>query len=277
MVAMNPPHSPYRSLDDVEEKDYNLYKDIPLNKLLIRPNVNPKLKDKQKSAPFYFASITGVDREFGRLLDALKKMNLDKNTIVVFSSDHGETMASHLWDPKNSPYTEAMNVPFIVRYPQKLKPSVTSMLLSTPDVMPTLLSLAGFKNEIPKTVQGNDLTTLLQENDKSKFPKGALYIKNLNGDRNKENKVINYFAQARGIKTDRYTFAIYINRDRKVKKIMFFDDKNDPYQMNNLSVKNHQKEVKDLLKEMQILLKRANDPWYTESILKDVIQQVCTK
>ncbi len=277
MIAMNPPHSPYRSLDDVEEKDYNLYKDIPLNKLLIRPNVNPKLKEKQKSAPYYFASVTGVDREFGRILKALKEMKLENNTIVVFSSDHGETMASHLLDPKNSPYTEAMNIPFIVRYPKKLKPSVTSMLLSTPDVMPTLLSLAGLKNEIPETVQGNDLSTLLLENDKDKFPKGALYIKNLNGKRDKNNKVIDYFAQARGIKTDQYTLAIYINKKNKVKKILFFDDKKDPYQMNNLNVKTHQKEFKSLLSQMEELLKKANDPWYRKGTIKHVIKQVCTK
>ncbi len=277
MIAMNPPHSPYRSLDDVEEKDYNLYKDIPLNKLLIRPNVNPELKDKQKSAPYYFASVTGVDREFGRILKALKEMNLENNTIVVFSSDHGETMASHLLDPKNSPYTESMNIPFIVRYPKKLKPSVTSMLLSTPDVMPTLLSLAGLKNEIPKMVQGNDLSTLLLENDKEKFPKGALYIKNLNGKRDKDNKVIDYFAQARGIKTDQYTLAIYINKKKKVKKVLFFDDQKDPYQMNNLDIKTHQKELKSLLAQMEELLKKADDPWYRENTIKDVIQQVCTK
>jgi arylsulfatase A-like enzyme len=66
------------------ESDYNLYKDIPLSQLLVRPNVNPDLKKRQENAPFYFASVTGVDREFGRILAALKEMGLDKNTIVVF-------------------------------------------------------------------------------------------------------------------------------------------------------------------------------------------------
>jgi len=116
VVSINPPHSPYSSLEDVMEEDYNLYKDKPLNELLVRQNVNPELKKKQKKAPFYFASVTGVDREFGRILDAVKQLGLDKNTIVVFTSDHGETMASHVEDPKNSPYAESMNVPFIARH-----------------------------------------------------------------------------------------------------------------------------------------------------------------
>ena len=91
MVGMNPPHSPYRSLDDCMEQDFNLYKDRPLDSLLIRPNADPTMK-KAESARYYFASVTGVDRAFGQILDALKELGLDKNTIVVFSSDHGETM-----------------------------------------------------------------------------------------------------------------------------------------------------------------------------------------
>jgi len=67
---MNPPHSPYSSLDDCMEEDYNLYKDIPLNQLLVRPNVKSELAKRQANAPYYFANVTGVDREFGRILAA---------------------------------------------------------------------------------------------------------------------------------------------------------------------------------------------------------------
>ncbi|MEO5017895.1 sulfatase-like hydrolase/transferase, partial [Bacteroides ovatus] len=88
MVGMNPPHSPYRSLDDCMEEDFNLYKNQPLDSLLVRPNADSKML-KAESARYYFASVTGVDRAFGQILDALKELGLDKNTIVVFASDHG--------------------------------------------------------------------------------------------------------------------------------------------------------------------------------------------
>ena len=102
MVGMNPPHSPYRSLDDCEEQDFDLYKNQPLDSLLIRPNVDLKMK-KAESARYYFASVTGVDRAFGQILETLKEMGLDKNTVVIFASDHGETMCSQRTDdPKNS-------------------------------------------------------------------------------------------------------------------------------------------------------------------------------
>lgn len=271
MVSMNPPHSPYQSLDDVEEQDYNLYKDIPLDKLLVRPNINPELKKKQACAPFYFSSVTGVDREFGRILAALKEMGLDKNTIVVFTSDHGETLASHVEDPKNSPYTEAMNVPFIIRYPAKLKPRITPLLLSTPDIMPTLLSMAGLGKKIPQAVQGRDLSGLIKKENTCKSPQGALYLKNGDGKKDADGKVISYFPVSRGIKTDRYTLAISINRKKEITEMLLFDDKNDPYQMHPLKAGDHTKELKQLYQQMAALLKEADDPWYREKILSNII------
>ena len=85
---------------------------------------------KAPSARYYFASVTGVDRQFGRILDALDSLGLAENTIVVFSSDHGETMCSQgINDPKNSPYAESMNVPMLIRYPGHIEPGVDSRLI----------------------------------------------------------------------------------------------------------------------------------------------------
>lgn len=268
MVSMNPPHHPYSSLDDVEEEDFNFYKDIPISELLIRPNINPALTEKHGSAPYYFAAVTGVDRQFGRILQALKEAGLDKNTIVVFSSDHGETLTSHVLDAKNSPYTEALNVPFLIRYPGTLKPKVSNLMLGTPDIMPTLLSLAGLESKIPASVQGNNLAGFLKsEKNIRKAPKGVLYIRNVDGEKNAEGKVISYFPIARGIKTERYTMAITIDRKKNLKEVLLFDDKKDPYQMNSLDYNKNKKLYRKLTRQMSVLLKEADDPWYREKIL----------
>lgn len=156
MVGMNPPHSPYRSLDDCMEEDFNLYKDQPLDSLLIRPNADKK-REKAESVRYYFASVTGVDRAFGQILETLKEQGLDKNTIVIFASDHGETMCSQFTDdPKNSPYSESMNIPFLVRYPGHIQPRVDNLLMSAPDIMPTVLGLCGLGDSIPSNVQGRN-------------------------------------------------------------------------------------------------------------------------
>lgn len=274
MVAMNPPHSPYRSLNDVMEEDYNLYKDKPIDSLLIRPNADKTLAKAKESAPFYFASITGVDREFGRILAALEKQGLTDNTIVVFASDHGETMCSQgTIDPKNSPYAESINIPFIVRYPKKVKHRVDDLLLSSPDIMPTLLGMSGLADLIPKDLDGRDFSKiLLNEPTAVQRPTSAIYIQNVNGPKSDDGLVYDYFPSARGIKTHDYTLALYIDKaDKSLKNILMFDDKNDPYQMHNLDIKEHPSLFKELCNEMAELLKETNDRWYQEKILSGLI------
>lgn len=274
VVSFNPPHSPYHSLNDCMEEDYNLYKDKPLDSLLIRPNVNFNMH-KNKCAPYYFASVTGIDREFGRILEELKKQGLDKNTIVVFTSDHGETMCSQgAQDAKNSPYAESMNVPFLIRYPQKLAPRIDQeMILSTPDIMPTLLGLSGLGNKIPTAVEGRNYADwFLEKSRRTPLRNAALYIRNVDGEKDADGNIISYYPIARGIKTTRYTLALTVNKDtKKLEKALLFDDLNDPYQMHNLSLEDNKEVVAMLCEKMVPLLVEANDPWYKENILKDMI------
>lgn len=269
--STNPPHSPYNSLDDCMEKDFNLYKNIPLDSLLVRPNINPELTDKQKCAPYYFASVTGVDREFGRVLKQLHEQGLDENTIVVFTADHGETMASHVLDAKNSAYNESMNVPFMIRYPEKLMPKVSRMMLTPVDIMPTLLSLAGMKKEIPASVEGKDLSLYLRNGDDETIPKAVLYFSNIDGEKDKNGIVKNYFANARGIKTDEYTLSIKIDKKGDIREILFFNDKKDPYQMNNLSVTENSKVFNQLCQQMGSMLREIDDQWYRKKVLNKII------
>ncbi len=272
MVAMNPPHSPYRSLNDCMEEDYNIYKDRSIDSLLVRDNAN-RTMDKARSAAFYFASVTGVDRAFGQILDALKEMGLEDNTIVVFASDHGETMCSQgVDDPKNSPYTEAMNIPFMVRYPGKITPRVDSLMLSSPDIMPTVLGMAGLKKGIPASVQGHDYSALF-ENAKARVrrPDAALYIQNMDGNKSADGIVQDYFPSSRGIKTSHYTLALYINRKGKLVKTLFFDDWTDPYQQHNIPVESRKAEYRRLCRKMGKMLREIEDPWFKNKTLKELM------
>lgn len=276
MIGMNPPHEPYSSFRDCMEEDYNLYKDMPMDSLL-RPNVVNRSLPKVNSTPYYFANVTGVDRAFGMILDALKELGLDKNTIVVFTSDHGELMCSHgeATEAKNMPYSEAMNVPFILRYPGKVEPRVDSMLLSTPDIMPTLLGLSGLEKYIPEEVQGTNYSGLFfNSNTKLLRPQGALFFKQADGQIVSNGEATNYFPVARGIKTAKYTLAFEIRKDMKLKRTYLFDDENDPYQLNNLPLKENKKIVKTLCKELKYQLKNINDPWFENRILDKCLEQL---
>ena len=273
MVGMNPPHSPYNSLNDCMEQDYNIYRNRPLDSLLVRKNAHREMA-KAKSARYYFASVTGVDRAFGMILDALREAGLDDNTIVVFTSDHGETMCSHgVTDPKNSPYTESMNVPFIIRYKGHLTPRVDNMLLSSPDIMPTMLGMVGLHDSIPSVAQGTDYSRLFLQPDSRAVsrPDAALYLQNVDGDKDAKGNVTSYFPSARGLKTHTHTLAVYITRKHTVKQVLLFDDVNDPYQLNNIADQPSARKIKrQMLKRMGQLLRGIGDPWATDGIYADV-------
>ncbi len=272
MLGLNPPHSPYASIEDCDSAGFELYKDKTVTELLVRPNADTTLS-KAAAARYYFANVSGIDREFGRLMQALDAAGLSRNTIVVFASDHGETMTSHsLTDPKNSIYRESLNIPFLVRYPDRLTPRVDNLLLSTPDIMPTLLGLAGESDRIPASVEGRDLSAVLrQEKCQPERPSVALYLRNLDGERDADGLVHGFFPVARGIKTPTHTFEITIDRSRKLHRILLFDDTTDPYQMHNLLPAEHPALYADLCRALADELRRTRDVWFRERVLAEVI------
>ena len=267
-LAYNPPHSPYESLDDCMEEDYALYRDMGYSELYVRPNADTTLS-KAPSARYYFANVTGVDREFGRLLAELERLGLEKNTIVVFTSDHGETMCSQgTLDPKNSIYTESFNVPFMIRYPGKISHRIDSTLLSTTDIMPTMLALAGLEDRIPGTAEGRNLAPVILGNgEECDIPDAALYIRNMDGEKDDEGIVHGFFPAARGIKTDRYTMEIAIDRDRELQRVLLFDDWNDPYQMDCIPYQEHPELFAELCEILRGKLEEADDVWFREGIM----------
>jgi len=92
----------------------------------------------------YFGMVKLIDDKLGDLLSLLKKSGQEENTIVVFTSDHGDMMGEHGHYNKGKPYKSSAGVPFIIRYPKKIqKRKVVRTAYSSPDFAPTILSLMG--------------------------------------------------------------------------------------------------------------------------------------
>jgi N-acetylglucosamine-6-sulfatase/uncharacterized sulfatase len=202
--------------------------------------------DSKADIPFYFSQITGVDDQFGRLLRALDENGLRDDTIVIFSSDHGNCIGSHSEITKNNPYDEAIRIPFMIRWPGELKPRFDDLLLSVPDIMPTTLSLMNLKAEIPKNVQGTDYSRLLR-GEKQARPTSVLYFKSEAGEE-------------RGVRTTRYTLAILV-RPGQPDQVRLFDNQADPYQMRNLASARPDLAEQLIRDELSVWLHKTEDPW----------------
>lgn len=273
MVGMNPPHSAYSSYEDCAPADSGMYAGASLKDILVRPNADTTMLKAAESARIYFTQVHGIDREVGRIYKALEEVGLLENTIFVFTSDHGETMCSHgLLDPKNSPYTESVNVPFVLSYPRHVEPGIQDWMLSSPDIMPTLLALSGFAEKVPASVQGRDLSgALLGEED---GPHDALYFKYLDGEKDSEGLVRSAFSAARGIITDRYTFSVELNRDGTVAQTLLFDNLSDPYQLRNIAPAERPALVDSLLQIMTVKLENIHDAWAENCTIQTVKERL---
>ncbi|MFV0449330.1 MAG: sulfatase [Vibrio sp.] len=270
-ISMNPPHSPYQSLDDCREQDLQLYEKFINEQLLVRDNADLNM-DKAATARYYFANVSGVDQQFGRIIQALKDINEWDNTVVVFTSDHGETLCSHgLNDAKNVIYDEAFLVPFLVKDVGQTLPKVSETLLNSADIMPTVLELLGLKDRVPTNITGQSKAPSILGISKNEEPSCTLYIRNLDGDKNDEGKVISYFPQSRGIRTERYTFALQIDGHFKLDNMLLFDNKKDPYQLANISWQCPASLARNLLSQLADELYRIDDPWAEQKILNELL------
>jgi arylsulfatase A-like enzyme len=92
----------------------------------------------------YYGYCAYIDQQIGRVLDTLTECGLDDNTIVIFTSDHGDMIAAHgfIYKMDTCCYQELANVPFIIRAPGVTKPgTVSHSLAENVDILPTLIDL----------------------------------------------------------------------------------------------------------------------------------------
>ncbi len=252
VVSMNPPHMPYNAYP---KRYLEAYADTPVEELLPRSNVDKTGESKMgkyalNNTKNYFAMITGVDDQFGRILNALREEGLAENTIVVFTSDHGNCVGIHGQISKNNHYEESVRVPFLVRWPGKIPPRHDDLLLSTPDLYPTLLGLLGFGEAIPEVVEGIDHSKLFRTGEGAR-PTSQLYRKGTYGDPR--------FGQ-RGVRTHRYTMMIE-KREEKPDRVFLHDNVADPDQLQNIAAEDPERVEQLVRDELLPWLEKTGDPW----------------
>lgn len=159
-LSWNPPHSPFHLVPERYKKLYANHVPERRDNVVIR---DPFLVHTGETIPggerqweayanHYFAAVSGIDEQFGRLMERLEQLGIADNTIVVLTSDHGELLGSHGMMAKHTWHEESIGVPFIIRWPDRIAAGSTIEVLNTVDIMPTLLELLDVP--IPHTVEG---------------------------------------------------------------------------------------------------------------------------
>jgi len=232
MLSWGPPHWPYNQYP----KEYHRYTPQDVD---APPNVPPQMEAfARKEIADYYGNIIGLDAQMARLLDWLEEAGLRENTVICFSSDHGDHLSSHgyvkpmdTWAhhsvraSKATPYEESIHIPFLLSYPKCVETGkTTDVLFNSVDVMPTLLSIAGVA--IPEGVQGTNLSHAVLGGDGPE--PDSVYLQILGPGWPHRGNWVGFW---RGIRTKRWVYARWQNENR----VLLFDRDNDPYEMNNLA------------------------------------------
>ena len=224
----------------------------------------------------YMAVIASVDESVGRLLDYLEQNGLEKNTIVVYTSDQGFYMGEHGWFDKRFMYEESMHTPLLISYPGHIRAgSVNNQLVQNIDFAHTLLSLAGVRKTGKMT--GRSLEPLFTGNPVKKWRTSLYYhyydypafhlVRKHDGVRTENYKLIHFYGKGglRAVEENKYQKmegtaenrvlkyiqnSNYLNsNDSDIDYYEFYDLKKDPHELNNIyGQKGTQKDIDRLMK-----------------------------
>ena len=255
-IAFNAPHDPRQSpkeyvdmypLKDVDVPG-NFLEEYPFNEAAA---TGRKLRDEML-APFprteysvrvnrqeYYAIITHMDYQIGRILDHLKKTKQDRNTYIIFTADHGLAVGHHGLMGKQNMYDHSVRVPFVVVGPGVAKDASNDANIYLQDVMPTTLELAGV--EKPEHVEFNSLLPLLRgKQEESNYPSvyGA------------------FLESQRSVRAFGYKMILYPS----IGKVRLYDLGKDPQEQNDLAGDDSTAEIqKKLFRELQKLQVEVGD------------------
>lgn len=245
-------HYRYDTIDEL----MNLYN---RGSITLRPGLEDT-PDRRRMYHGYMAEVTGVDIALGRLMDQLKKMQVEDNTLIVFSADHGDMLESHhAILPKQYPHDYSNKIPFIIKYPKKIKKGIRSKtFFGTLDILPTLLGYLDIDSN--QDYDGRDLSKILEKSQINKEDYVPLWVYQLGGA-----NAINW----RGVVTEDYTFSM--DKDKNPITNTLFDRKKDPFQLNNLFNNPDYSAVKDrLIKLTYQSMHKFKDDFYGPKEFKSV-------
>ena len=207
---------PYQKIK-LPKKLENDWDDIPKRGINYVTSKNGKMSiiQQKKAVAAYYASVSYMDAQVGKVLKALKDEGLEDNTIVIFTSDHGFHLGEHDFWMKVSLHEESVRVPLIIKVPGK-KPTVCNSFVELLDLYPTISELAGLKT--------------------SKHIQGKSFVKTFSNPNHKVREMAFSVTQQGNtflLRTDKWAYIQY--NENASAGIELFDMINDPKQFTNLA------------------------------------------
>ncbi|GLX70437.1 arylsulfatase [Paenibacillus glycanilyticus] len=207
---------------------------------------------RQKALAAYYALITHIDNQIGRLLNALFEYGVRKNTIIMFTSDHGDLMGDHCLYQKRLPYEGSAKVPFLLNDPTGTlgleTGKMVDQVVELQDMMPTLLHSAGIA--IPNSVDGMSVLPL------SKSGEGSEWRPFIHGEHAMDELSYHYLTDGK----QKYIWFSQTGEEQ------LFNLTEDPQELSNLANKPHHQELMGMWRSRLIGELQGREEGYTDGI-----------
>lgn len=227
LLSWGPPHDPYPLVPEVFKDQYDpAIISLRPNVTEVHPDAASLAKDwePRETLANYYAAISALDHQLGRILDYLDETGLVDNTLVIFTSDHGDMLWSQGRMKKQLPWEESISIPFLIRWPGHIQAGTESdVLCGVIDHLPTLLGLCEI--EPSARLQGQDLSPTLLGIPQAE-PESLFLMDMVRMDESNWQNLDEW----RGVRTSRYTYARWIDG----RPWLLYDNHFDPYQLINL-------------------------------------------
>jgi arylsulfatase A-like enzyme len=185
------------------------------------------IEDWQKLRWGYYRMIELVDREIGKVLQAVTTAGLADKTVIVFTSDHGECAGAHSFNQKTVFYEESVRVPLIISMKGKTKKTTADNLVNTGiDILPTILECAGISK--PSGLPGKSLWPIVLGMTAAGWPEYIVIENDLRAWEQPDTPRM----EGRTVITERYKYSIY---DKGFQRESLYDLKSDPGEMVNIA------------------------------------------
>lgn len=228
--------APYDA-DVIREEQHISYKKYPI--------VSYTNDDWRRYRNAYYRLVEFADQEIGKVLKALINNSLLKNTVIVFSSDHGDGNASHHWNQKSALYEEVVNIPLIARLPDaRNRGTIRDQIINNgPDFFATICDFAGA--DVPSNCAGKSIRPLMENSSNSELHDCIVTETQFDASTTKGWMV----------RTPQYKYVIY---DKGRYREQLYDIKNDRGEMINLAVENSYFSVLQRHRELLLQWKKKN-------------------
>jgi arylsulfatase A-like enzyme len=263
-IAYHPPHDLGGNNYKAPTKYMNIY---DTSTIRIRPNSqdNPENRNRYKG---HLAMITGLDEAIGLIIETMREKGVLENTIVVFTSDHGDMLFAHKWpNNKGRPEQESVRVPLMISWPEGLDAGIQETPIGTLDLLPTILGLMGIHP--PGSCQGSDLSRLITRGRQI---------------RNRKVPIYNHQHNWRGVYSRRYTYAFCTDPENDPEKLphsdtsysrfLLYDRKWDQWEDRNLYHHRRYSRIRKKLASATIRwMKETGDPDMPYSKIAAIIKK----